>query len=130
MRVFRIALMAAVLALAGPAGADPSSDQNFARDVVAASQRGPVVAYFQAEWCAQCKAMLPQMERAVAAHGGLRLVVVDADAAPRAAKQLRITSLPAVVGYSGGGPNEQLTASDLNDVQLTRFLDRVAGSAR
>lgn len=117
------------LGLGGAAAADPSNDRSFQRDVVAASRAEPVVAYFQAEWCAKCQALLPQMRRAAAA-GGVRLVVVDADAAPKTARKLRISALPAVVGFAGGGQNGQLTASDLDEVRLTAFVNQVATGAR
>lgn len=130
MHLRRAATIAIFCAAGSAAAAGPANDATFDKDVVAASRSEPVVAYFQADWCKTCRKMLPQMEQAIARHGGMKLVVVDIDDAPRTAADLRITAIPALVGFSGGGNAARLDSSSLDDVRLTAFFDRVAKAGR
>lgn len=126
MHRIRAAVIAAVCVAGAAAQAGPANDSTFSKDVVAASRAQPVVAFFQADWCVACRKILPQMEKAVAQHGGLQLVVVDIDDAPRTAASLRISAIPTLVAYSKGGRSAQLDSSKMDADRLTAFLDQVA----
>ncbi len=63
----------------------------------------PVLADFSAEWCGPCKAMAPilkqvknQMEEA------LRIIKIDVDKNPKAAKQFQIQSVPTLILFHKG----------------------------
>lgn len=106
------------------------SIQTFARDVLDASMKVPVLVDFWAPWCGPCKQLTPVLEKLVrAAKGKVRLVKIDIDQNPELAQQLRIQSVPTVYAFLGGQPVTGFAGAQ-PESQVKALIDRlVAGAA-
>lgn len=125
---------------AGPGGAggaaeDPNAvsvpalvfdvDEASFNDVVAISDRVPVVIDLWAEWCEPCKQLSPIIGRLVASYGGrLVLAKVDVDANPRLQQAFGVQSIPNVVAIVKGQP-VPLFQSALPEPQVKAYLDEL-----
>lgn len=74
------------------------TEATFESEVLAASQRVPVLVDFWAEWCPPCRVLTPVLERVVRAHSGaLRLAKVEADDNMRLAGRYQLRGFPTVI---------------------------------
>ncbi len=106
-----------------------SNSQQFAKDVIDASMRTPVIVDFWAPWCEPCKQLGPAIEKAVtAARGAVRLVKINIDENQDLAQQMRIQSVPAVYAFHQGRPVDGFVGA-LPDSQIKAFIDRLSETA-
>jgi putative thioredoxin len=124
-----ISLRAATAAAPATAGVIDTTTQTFAKDVLEASQKQPVLVDFWAPWCGPCRTLGPIIERVVAATSGrVRLVKMNIDDHPAIAGQLGIQSIPAVIAFVGGRPVDGFVGA-LPESQVRAFVTRLLEAA-
>jgi putative thioredoxin len=100
---------------------------SFGQDVIAASQRQPVLVDFWAPWCGPCKQLAPALEKAVAdSKGKVKLVKMNIDDHPQIPGQLGIQSIPAVIAFEKGQPIDGFMGA-LPESQVRGFIERLVG---
>jgi len=79
------------------------SDQSFAADVLKASESGPVLVDFWAEWCGPCKMIGPSLEEiAGELSGRLTVAKVDIDNNPMSPGQYGVRGIPTLLLFKDG----------------------------
>ncbi len=116
----------------GAPAADAVKDgtqETFAKDVIEASMKTPVIVDFWAPWCGPCKQLGPMLEQAVrATRGAVRMVKVNVDENQAIAQQLRVQSIPAVYAFFQGQPVDGFVGAQ-PESQIKAFVQRLAQEA-
>lgn len=82
----------------------PTADDATFGDVVLRSDR-PVLVEFGGRWCGPCKALAPILASVAAeTQGRCRVVTVDVDDSPEAARRFGVRGVPTVVAFANGSP--------------------------
>ncbi len=111
----------------GPPPIKESDTQNFAVDVIEASNEVPVIVDFWATWCEPCKQLGPMLEKLVTqARGAVRLVKINVDENQALAQQLRVQSIPTVYAFQNGQPVDAFTGA-VPESQLKQFIAKLIG---
>ena len=100
---------------------DTLTDQSWAKEVLAADK--PVLVDFWAEWCAPCKAMVPDLEHVAGQYAGrVRIGKLNVEENDQVAYQYGITAMPTLLVFKGGKVAEQRVGKMGRD-QLAKLLD-------
>jgi putative thioredoxin len=113
----------------GAAGAlvKDATTASFAADVIAESNRQPVLVDFWAPWCSPCKQLTPILEKAVKAAGGkVKLVKLNIDDYPEIPGRLGIRSIPTVFAFQRGQPVDGFMGA-LPEREVKGFIERLVG---
>jgi putative thioredoxin len=105
------------------------TEATFNTDVVAQSQRVPVIIDLWADWCEPCKQLGPVLERlAEEAAGAWILAKVDVDANPQLGAALQVQSIPMVVAVIGGQLVDGFLGA-LPEAQVRGWIAQILGVA-
>jgi thioredoxin len=91
----------------------------------ALTRTGVTVIDFWAPWCAPCRAMAPQFERAAQLRPEYRFAKVNVDEQPVLAARFGIRSIPTLVVLRDGKPIAA-DAGVIGAAQIVDALDRIA----
>ena len=100
-------------------------DQSWQQEVLESSV--PVLVDFWAEWCAPCKAMLPDLEAIAGEYAGrVRVGKLNVEENATVQGEYAIMSLPTLLVLKDGRVAEQRVGK-MNRAQLAKLLDGLVG---
>jgi thioredoxin 1 len=99
------------------------TDQNWQAEVL--QSKAPVLVDFWAEWCAPCKAMVPDLEAIAGDYAGrVRVGKLNVEENATVQGEYAIMSLPTLLVFKGGRVADQRVGK-MNRAQLAKLLDEV-----
>ncbi|NLG49080.1 MAG: thioredoxin [Chloroflexi bacterium] len=103
------------------AGLEEVTDATFESEVLEAEL--PVLVDFWAEWCGPCRMLAPVLEKIATEHEGkLRILRLDVQANPKITDQFGVTSIPTLILFVQGEPEERLVGY-MSENKIKQRLD-------
>lgn len=100
---------------------------HFMQDVIAESQKQPVLVDFWAPWCGPCQQLAPVLEKVIKeAKGKVKLVKLNIDEHQAIPGQLGIRSIPAVLAFNKGQMLDGFMGA-LPESQIRTFIESLVG---
>ena len=100
------------------------TDKSFADEVLGSDK--PVLVDFWATWCGPCKMVAPVLEEIASEHSEIKIVKIDIDANPQAAREYKVMSIPTMIVFSGGEPVKQIVGAKPKAALLSDLADYLA----
>jgi thioredoxin 1 len=91
-------------------GLNTLTDATFDEEIGAATEA--VIVDFWAEWCGPCKMLTPILEEIAAEHEGkVRVVKLNVDDNPDAARRYDVMSIPTLIVFQDGTPVKRMVGA-------------------
>lgn len=86
------------------------SDENFAKEVIEASKKKPVLVDFYATWCGPCKSQDPIVDEVSKEIGADAIVgKIDVDDSPQSAEKYQVMGIPSLKVFRNAEVVEEFT---------------------
>jgi len=99
------------------------TDQDFEKEVLNSDQ--PVLVDFYADWCGPCRSIAPFLEKVAGEkQGKVKIAKVNVDENQVSAARFQVRSIPTLILFKNGQPEETILGADVRRIQET--LDQAA----
>ena len=102
-------------------GATPVTDAQWQDEVLSSDK--PVLVDFWAEWCGPCRMVSPIVDEIAEEEPGLKVVKLNVDENPNAARQYGVMSIPTLLVFKDGEPAKRIVGAKPKAALLSELSD-------